>query len=136
MDQIVLVILLILGVPFFVGIWLIIRAVTSRNQIEELTRRVDELHLELARLKDSTAAKPKTTEEKISGFTPAPSAGRKSGPETVPAAPPPIPAEKAPDVPAFKPEMPPAFKPAPAVLPPVKAPPRPVEPTFIPPIPP
>src|SRR5215469_6132996 len=113
MDQIVVVILLILGVPFFVGIWLIVRAITSRNQIEELTRRIDELHRELAKLKDSAASKPKTTEEKIAGFAPTLSAERKTGPETVPAAPPPIPAEKVPEVPAFKAEMPPASKPTP-----------------------
>ncbi len=67
----ILLILLILVVPLVAGIWLIAHALDSRNRIEELTLRVDALHLELTKLKRSTAAPAKTTEEKIAGFMPA-----------------------------------------------------------------
>ncbi len=53
MDEggIVFIILLILGVPLAVGIWLIVRAVRSGSQIKELTRRIDSLEKELLHLK-------------------------------------------------------------------------------------
>src|ERR1035438_9150251 len=105
MDSIVPIILLILGVPLAAGIWLIARAISTRNQIEYLTRRVDDLHLELTRLKHSPDATPKTTEEKISGFMPAVSQPRQE--EEVAFPPPVIPAEEVPAVSDFKPEIPP-----------------------------
>lgn len=51
MPEWALVVVLILGVPILVGIWLIVRAVKSGQRIEELSRRVGELELELFRLK-------------------------------------------------------------------------------------
>ncbi len=69
MEQaIVLLVLLILGVPFCVGIWLIARAISAKNQIEELTRRVAGLQFELQRLKPATPAAPRAAEEKAAAF--------------------------------------------------------------------
>ncbi len=86
MDQIALLLLLVLGVPLAAGIWLIARAISARNQIEELARRVDALQLELTRLKHSPAPTPKSTEERIAPFMPVTLPPRKQ-PE--PASPPP-----------------------------------------------
>ncbi len=90
-QMIAVIVLLILGVPLVVGIWLIVRAVRNQSQIEELNRRVDDLHLELTKLKHSTTVVPKTTEGKISAFMPANLPPRKDEAEKTPAAPPPIP---------------------------------------------
>ena len=58
MPEWALVIVLILGVPILVGIWLIVRAVKSSQRIEELARRVGELELELFRLKKERPPAP------------------------------------------------------------------------------
>lgn len=58
MPEWILVIVLILGVPILVGVWLIVRAVKSGQRIEELARRVGELELELFRLKREPPAAP------------------------------------------------------------------------------
>jgi uncharacterized membrane protein len=100
MDQIALLVLLILGVPLVVGIWLIIRAVTTRNQMEELTCRLDALQLELSKLKNqdraqsAPASASKTVEEKIAGFTAAPVPPRSDEIKEEPVkTPPPVPEE-------------------------------------------
>ena len=83
MEQLIVpIILLVLGVPVCVGIWLIVRAVSARSQIEELSRRVDDLQLELLKMQRLGPAAPKTTEEKIAGFMPAPAPAPKSQPES------------------------------------------------------
>ena len=58
MPEWALVIVLILGVPILVGVWLIVRAVKSGQRIEELARRVGELELEFFRLKKEPPAVP------------------------------------------------------------------------------
>ena len=45
-----LIILLVLGVPIALAIWLIVHAVSAKNRIEELSRRVDELQIQVIRL--------------------------------------------------------------------------------------
>lgn len=56
--MVVLVVLLVLGVPLGLAIWLIVRAVQSKGRIEELSYRLSELEAEVIRLKqDQTAAK-------------------------------------------------------------------------------
>ena len=154
MDQIIPIILLILGVPIAAGIWLIARAIIARNRIEELTRRVDELHLELAKLKQSPAAAAKTAAENIASFTPATLPPRR---EEETASPPPVmPAVEGPAVSVFPAEIPPVSpaqarppEPAPtqragsepgapaqpAMPPPIPKRP-PVKPTIVPPLPP
>ena len=52
---IVLVILVILGVPIALAIWLIVRAVQARGRIEELSFRLSELESEVIRLKRESA---------------------------------------------------------------------------------
>ena len=131
--MIVLIVLLVLGVPFCVGIWLIVRAISARGQIEELNRRVDGLQLELSKLKQQASAAPKTIEEKIAGFSPAPQPPRTEAAQT--AAPPPIHAQEPPPVPAFKPESLPTGIIGPA-MPPIAEPSHPAEPKFVPPLPP
>jgi type II secretory pathway pseudopilin PulG len=48
---IALVVLVILGIPIALAIWLIVRAVSSRNRIEELSHRLGKLESEIFRLK-------------------------------------------------------------------------------------
>jgi uncharacterized membrane protein len=123
MNQGPLIILLVLG------IWLVIRAVRAQNQIEEISRRVDKLNLQLMQLKESTlvAPAPKATEQIISTL--------------IPQTPPEEEAEKvaAPAAPVSKPSLPPireapepaaqAFVPPPPPLRP-PAPPKPAMPTI------
>lgn len=91
---VVLLVLLILVLPLGVGIWLIARAVSARQRIDELSRRVGELELELHQLKRDTQAvtTPAPTEK------PAPAPAAPIPPFTVapvqPLAPPPIPVPK------------------------------------------
>ncbi len=48
---IALVVLVILGIPIALAIWLIVRAVSAGNRIEELSRRVGTLEMETLRLR-------------------------------------------------------------------------------------
>jgi uncharacterized membrane protein len=123
MEPVVLIVPLVLGVPLVAGIWLIVRAISARNRIDELSHRVDDLQLQVIRLSSekSSAAAPET---KI--VAPAPR------PEKPPAeillekiSPPPVAEQKFP-----------APQPA-AVPPPLPSPSsRPARPEFIPPLPP
>ena len=118
-----LIILLVLGVPLALAIWLIVRAVSARNRIDELARRMDDLQIQLIRL---TTQKPPAV-----------------APETKTAAPAPV--ELAAKIPveniSFRPAPEPKISiPLPvesvAPPPPIAAPPVPLEPKFIPPLPP
>jgi len=53
-----LILLLVVGVPIALVVWLIVRAVQARQQIDELSRRVGNLELEVFRLKREPAAAP------------------------------------------------------------------------------
>ncbi|MFO1477482.1 MAG: DUF2339 domain-containing protein [Verrucomicrobiota bacterium] len=112
-GSVVLLVLIVLGAPLALTIWLIARAVSARNRIEELTRRLGFLELEVARLRRE-----------------APSAAEasKSAPVPQPAAPP---AASAP-MPAPPPVLPrPVVSPAPLRVPAElvrPAPPRPASP--------
>ena len=120
MDQIVLIVVLVIGLPVVAGVWLIARAISARNRIEELSRRVDELQIQVVRLtSQQPSAVPATTKEAAREFRPAALPPRKDTGENIP-------------VPAAGPtEISAAPEP-----PPIAAPPRPAEPEFIPPIPP
>ena len=63
-----LVVLLVIGVPLGLAIWLIVRAVAAGNRLDELTRRLGELEVEVHRLKKGSVAPP------ASEPTPAPAA--------------------------------------------------------------
>jgi uncharacterized membrane protein len=139
MDQAVPIIfvlgVLVLGVPLATGIWLITRAISARHQIQELSRRVDDLHRELTKLKQATPAAPKATGEKISEFMPATLPPRKEEAEEAAATPPPVPREEPPAALVPKPGIPPLSQPRPSVPQPMPKEPRPVEPEHVPPIP-
>jgi len=111
----VLIGLLVFGVP----IWLIVRAVSTRNRIEELSRRLNDLELEFIRRKRDASPAPaaKVATEPIPTAqpvmaTPLPVAQSKPEPKVV------------------------ATQTPPAPTPTIAAPLRPTEPKFIPPVPP
>jgi uncharacterized membrane protein len=54
------VVFFILGVPIALAVWLIVRAVSARNRLEELARRLYELESEIFRLKQVKESTPKT----------------------------------------------------------------------------
>ncbi|HMP84397.1 MAG TPA: hypothetical protein PKA41_16990, partial [Verrucomicrobiota bacterium] len=71
------IVLLLLGVPLWLVIWLIVRAVRAGNRIEELSRRIGQLELEVFQLKQRREAAPSaqpetptTAAESVSLFTP------------------------------------------------------------------
>ena len=53
-----LIIVLVIGVPIVLAIWLIVRAVSAENRIEELTRRLSKLEFEVSRLKKDAPSAP------------------------------------------------------------------------------
>ncbi len=55
-----LIVVLILGVPIALAVWLIVRAVSDKNRIEELSRRFHLLEAEIIRLKRDKEAAPKS----------------------------------------------------------------------------
>jgi len=76
MDSIIpIIVLLVLGVPAALAVWLIVRAVSAGNRIAELTNRLSDLELEVIRLRrqqespQPAAAKP-TPAPQPAGVTP------------------------------------------------------------------
>jgi uncharacterized membrane protein len=65
MPFIILLVLVILGVPIAIAIWLIVRTTDARNRIGELSRKVDWLELELLRLKRNPPAAPAETKTPV-----------------------------------------------------------------------
>lgn len=108
-----LLILLILGVPILVAIWLISRAIQASNRIEELSQRLRSLEAELLRLKKEREAAPAAEYHPIA-IAEVPQA--KPSPEPEPAKPAPTP-------------PPPEIVRPPPVLTPPPIPPQP-EPVF------
>jgi hypothetical protein len=137
MDQIVLIVLLIVGLPVVIStvvlaIWLIARANRTKERIEELTQRVDELQAQLVRLKHSPPTTPKVTEEKFERFMPATLPPRKSEAETFTPPPPEVPPATEPvSPPPLIPEMP-ALPDMQEIAPDVSATPPPFAPPPIP----
>ena len=92
------IVFLILGVPLALTVWLIVRAVSARNRIEELSQRLVELESEIVRIKRDTASAPKAAsatapleltpvpQPKIIAHAPVP----EPGPIIVPPTPPPV----------------------------------------------
>src|SRR5208283_115643 len=59
MPTAVLVFIFVLGIPITLAVWLIVRAVSAKNRIEELSRRLGGLESEIFRLKrERESAKP------------------------------------------------------------------------------
>src|SRR5665213_1290708 len=112
-----LIILLVLGIPIALAVWLIMRAVSARNRIKELSQRLGDLELEVIRLKHEAAPAPmaRAASEAMPVFQPAP--------------PPPI-VQPRPEPKVVAAQVPPEQPPT------ITAPSRPSEPKFIPPVPP
>ena len=93
---IVLIILIVLGAPIVIAIWLIVRAVAARNEIQELRARIGYLEVEVSQLRDRPAGEPETTPAK-------PSAAKVAATleATRPSAPPPPPGPIMPTPPVF-----------------------------------
>jgi uncharacterized membrane protein len=112
------IVFLILGVPLVLVVWLIVRAISTKHRLEELSRRLIELEAEVIRLKQvKESSRPVET-------TPAPPSQSK----------PPVPALIAPLEPVQT--LPPVIPPLPpsqlAMLPPLIIQPSPVEPKSAP----
>jgi uncharacterized membrane protein len=123
MEPWFLIVVLVIGLPLALTIWLVVRAVSARNRIDELSRRVDDLQIQVVRL---TSQRPSAAAPAATAAAPAP---------VEPAAK--IPVENIPFRPAPEPKMsiPLAVEPV-VPPPPIAAPPVPLEPKFIPPLPP
>ena len=71
-----LIVILILGAPIVLAVWLIVRAVSAKNRIADLTQRVDDLQsqiLRLSRMMAPTATKPaESSAETFTQATPTP----------------------------------------------------------------
>ena len=141
MEGIILLVLLLIGGPVALVVWLIARAVGARQSIDELRRRLGSLEMEVARLKGETARAPAAAPvvpempsvaavaaAEAAQWQPARGSGATSAsaipPEevTVSPAPPPIPvaAEEIsapPPLPSIKPEPRPALEPARPLVP-------------------
>lgn len=82
MDSIpTLIIVLALGIPVALAIWLIVRAVRAKDRIEALTRRLGTLERDIARMKQER--------ESVHPVAPA------SGPQPISGAPPVVPVKPA-----------------------------------------
>ena len=101
---IALVVLVIIGIPIALAIWLIVRAISSRNRIEELSRRLGELESEFFRLKRE-----------------------KESPKPVEPTPAPVPQPKIAAIPPVAPSRP-AVVPQPMVSPEIPSSPGPIPP--------
>lgn len=61
MEPWFLIACLVIGLPLVVGIWLIVRAISAGNRIEELSRRVEDLQIQVIRLTSQKPAAPPET---------------------------------------------------------------------------
>jgi uncharacterized membrane protein len=141
MEGYIILVLLLIGAPIVAGIWLIVRAVGARQSIDDLSRRLGTLELEIIRLKEGRGSAPKAapaTPETPPQAAPAAAADVRWQPPAAPArpsppqitpeeifitpAPPPIPAvaravSPPPAPPAIEPERMPALEPARKLVP-------------------
>ena len=116
----VFIVILILGVPLALAVWLVVRAVSARNRIEELSQRLVELESDIIRLKrekevsrPTESAPAPAPQPKI--ITPAPAASASPVVALLPAIAPPPPLPVAAPPPIFAAATPP--KPAPIFAP-------------------
>ena len=126
MEMTPVVVLVVLGVPIALAVWLIVRAVQAKGHIEELSLRLSELEAEVIRLKrDQASAKP---DEPAPKPAPAPVAATIKVAEVPPV--PPLPKPVAAPKPVIPPQLPPLVAPPPAPPRPAPAPPRPTVPAI------
>jgi uncharacterized membrane protein len=110
MEQLIpIVVLVVLGVPIALAIWLIVRAVQAKGRIEELSFRLSELEAEVIRLKrERESVKPAEPAQKP---MPAPVAATIKVAEVPPT--PPLPKPVAAPKPVVPPQPPPIVAPLP-----------------------
>ena len=109
MDAWILIVLLVLGTPIVLAIWLIVRAVQAGRRIEELSRRVGELELTVFHLQQERES---TRPEEEPAPAPPPAKPVQESVRPEPAPPPPVPEMPAPE-PAAPPPLPPVAAPPP-----------------------
>jgi len=128
-----LIVLLIVGAPIALAIWLIVRAISAQNRIAELTQRTDDLQSQILQLsRRMTTTSTKLAEPSAAAFTPATLPPRKTvetphpPAETAaaPAPPPIVPPLASQPLPKLEPVPEPIRKSAPISTPPL-APSRP-----------
>jgi hypothetical protein len=102
-DSIVLVLLLVIGAPVLVVIWLIVRAFDARRQLEDLSFRLDKLESDASRLKPTAV---QSVLEQRAKAAPAPSPIPKTEPAPAGVVPPPVTLVPPPPAPAEKPAAP------------------------------
>ncbi len=123
MEGYIILVLLLIGAPIGVGIWLIVRAVGARQSIEELRARLRSLELEVIRLKEGTGRAPKAASAAPEmPAQPAPAAAEdvRWRPATAPAQP--VPPRITPEEIVVSPAPPPVPVAAKAVTPPTPLP--------------
>ncbi len=121
---VVLLVLMILALPLGVGIWLIVRAVSARQRLDELSRRVGELELELHRRQPEASAAPAEVPPEKVAPAPAPPLPQFTPAPVQPVAPPPIPVPKA-SILSTLPKLEPIATVAPVAAPPPRVEPAP-----------
>jgi hypothetical protein len=118
----VFIVVLMLGVPAGLGIWLIVRAVQSARRIDELSRRLGELELAIYRLKETRTARAPESETKPAPAArpvPAETLQRPVAPVSPEPKPVAVPPPLAPAAPVLTPQPPPiSIHPAPVQVPP------------------
>ena len=120
-----LLVVLIVGAPIALAIWLVVRAVAARNRIEDLTSRLDALEREVFFLTvQKTSPQP--------AAPPVEKAAPQPVPAPAPASPAPLRQTEPPPEPAFiAPRMaPPVAPPPPQPVPTAQRPPEPAEPAI------
>ncbi|HEY4417125.1 MAG TPA: DUF2339 domain-containing protein [Verrucomicrobiae bacterium] len=91
-----ILILLFIGVPLAVAVWLIVRAVRAKNQLTEFSQRLEDLEREIIRLKQQKEsiqpAEPVPVPKPVAPIVPvmAPAEPKAPSPTSIPAAPGPI----------------------------------------------
>jgi hypothetical protein len=117
MEWIPVVVLVILGIPAGLAIWLIIRAIQAGHRLEELTRRLGELEMEVFRLKREKEPAPPVAPTPVP--QPKPAAPRPAAPTMPVAAPQPV----------IPPQPPPIAAPRPGIIRPILSEPAPTLPS-------
>ena len=117
MEMIPVVVLVVLGVPIALAVWLIVRAVQAKGRIEELSFRLSELEAEVIRLKRESAKPAEPAPKPM----PMPVAATIKVAEVPPV--PPLPKPVAAPKPVVPPQPPPVVAPLPVSAAPT--PPRP-----------
>jgi len=137
---VLIVVVFALGATLLLAIWLIVSAVSSKNRIAELTQRVDDLQIDVIRLRKSQTPPPPPAPAAAPKAEPAPAAAPAPPPEPTPVPvvePEIVPVEipPAPELPPATVPEPEAYTPAEQPLPPPPIiPPLPTPPPYIPPV--